>query len=180
MRIADRGRSASPMPPNHFPPVREPPRPRGGLFTPPRPRSGFPNSPISPRGTPPLRPPDADFSPISPFSRTPRSFLAAFASRMRLGRRSRKATLRLTTYCCSHVSQDPDNPLPHRPAAQCGPVMRRIWIRRTGIATWVGTVIALLSFPLFLVTLPNPARLALLADSRPRSDYIFCPRLRYR
>lgn len=32
--------------------------------------------------------------------------------------------------------------------------MRRIWVRRTGIAAWVGAVIALLSFPSFLITLP--------------------------
>ncbi len=33
-------------------------------------------------------------------------------------------------------------------------VVRRIWARRTGAAARAGTVIALLSFPLFLVTLP--------------------------
>ena len=38
--------------------------------------------------------------------------------------------------------------------AQRGVGMRRIWTRRTGTAAWVGTVIALLSFPLFLVALP--------------------------
>ena len=38
--------------------------------------------------------------------------------------------------------------------AHRGVVMRRIWARRTGAAARAGTVIALLSFPLFLVTLP--------------------------
>ncbi len=33
-------------------------------------------------------------------------------------------------------------------------IVRRIWARRTGAAARTGTVIALLSFPLFLVTLP--------------------------
>ena len=31
--------------------------------------------------------------------------------------------------------------------------MKRIWVRRTGRATWVSTAIALMSFPLFLVAL---------------------------
>ena len=32
--------------------------------------------------------------------------------------------------------------------------MRWIWVRRTGAAAWVATAIALLSFPMFLATLP--------------------------